>query len=87
LIRVPCVDDDSGILELTETFLGDGDDIGVTPVLSATSALEVLEKEAFDVIVSDYRMPGMDGIELLKALRTKADRTPLHHLDVRFRAP
>jgi len=76
LIRVLCVDDDSGILELTETFLEDGDYIGVTPVLSATSALEILEKEAFDVIVSDYRMPSMDGISFLKALRAKADQTP-----------
>ena len=34
-------------------------------------ALEILEKEEFDVIVSDMRMPGIDGAELLSTVREK----------------
>ena len=32
-------------------------------------ALEILEQESFDVILSDISMPGMDGFELLSRLR------------------
>ena len=32
---------------------------------SGKEALEILEKEPFDVVVSDMRMPGMDGAQLL----------------------
>jgi DNA-binding NtrC family response regulator len=38
------------------------------------AALELLNRERFDVVVSDVRMPVMDGIELLQALtRTQSD--------------
>lgn len=33
-------------------------------------ALELLEKDSFDVLVSDIRMPGLDGISLMKKIRT-----------------
>jgi DNA-binding NtrC family response regulator len=39
---------------------------------SGLEALQVLEREKIDVIVSDQRMPGMTGIEVLKAFKDKA---------------
>jgi DNA-binding NtrC family response regulator len=39
---------------------------------SGLEALAVLERESIDVIVSDQRMPGMTGIEVLKAFKDKA---------------
>lgn len=39
---------------------------------SGAEALEVLEKEHVDVIVSDQRMPGMTGVEVLKAFKDNA---------------
>ena len=38
---------------------------------SGPDALALLEREAFDVIVSDIGMPGMDGVTLLDQIRTK----------------
>ncbi len=38
-------------------------------------ALKVLEKDQFDLVLSDIKMPKMDGIELLKALKTSAPET------------
>ncbi len=40
------------------------------------TALEILSQRKVDAIVSDYEMPGMDGIIFLKMLRNKGDTTP-----------
>ncbi|MFO0974419.1 MAG: sigma-54 dependent transcriptional regulator [Phycisphaerae bacterium] len=41
------------------------------------AALEALRRESFDVIVSDLKMPDMDGIEMLRQLRDAGVDTPL----------
>lgn len=41
---------------------------------SGVEALELLERQDMDVIVSDQRMPGMTGVDVLKACKTRAPR-------------
>lgn len=43
---------------------------------SGPEALGMLSRYPVDVIISDYDMPGMNGIELLAALRSRGDLTP-----------
>ncbi len=75
-IRVLYVDDETGLLEIGKLFLEESGDFSVTTIDSATAALRLLEKENFDAIVSDYQIPGMDGIEFLIEIRARFGEIP-----------
>lgn len=69
-IEVLTVDEDVDMLELTETFLErESDRIVVTTEKQPPVAAERLVDGEFDCVVSDLRMPGMDGIELCTTVR------------------
>lgn len=69
-IDVLYVDDDAGLLTLTKDYLETRHtDISVTTANDVQTALDVLADGVFDAIVSDYQMPGMDGLEFLEVLR------------------
>ena len=70
-IRVLHVDDEPADLEITRIFLKREakDGFEIASVLSAEEALEKLKSEHFDVVIADYKMPGMDGIEFLEAVK------------------
>ncbi|MDP2797561.1 MAG: PAS domain S-box protein [Methanoregula sp.] len=73
-IRVLIVDDESVLLEMGKLFLEQSGEFSVDTVISAPAALDILNKINYDVIVSDYQMPDMDGIEFLKRIRA-ADKS------------
>ncbi|MCK9593720.1 MAG: PAS domain S-box protein [Methanoregula sp.] len=73
-IRVLCVDDEPVLLEIEKKFLEMSGELSVDVILSAEEALNNLNKKSYDVIVSDYLMPEIDGIEFLKRVRA-VDKT------------
>lgn len=77
MLSVLVVDDDPAILEVTQLVLEKSPDIAVRPARTSKEALEILQKNSFDVIVLDYDLPEIDGIEFLKILRGKGDVTPV----------
>jgi len=76
LIRVLHVDDDAGYLKTAKKILEMQGSFQVETVLSVEEAMEKMEKKTFDVIVSDYIMPGKDGLEFLKELRDSGNSIP-----------
>ena len=71
--RVLIVDDEKSIrVTLCEFLRNDGYEAEMAE--DASAALGLLGREAFDVVVSDIVLPGMTGIELLKAVRQTAPR-------------
>ncbi len=75
--RVLCVDDEADLLDSLRLLLRGRYDVSVAR--SATEALELFdtdEQMPFDVVVSDMRMPGMTGAELLTSLRVSHPEIP-----------
>jgi undecaprenyl pyrophosphate phosphatase UppP len=64
------VDDETGFLEINKCLLEKTGDFSVDTAQSAPEALGKIRNTGYDVIVSDYNMPDMDGIELLKQVRS-----------------
>ena len=74
--RVLHVDDESSLLKVARQCLEMQGPVKVDTAESAEEAMEKMKKESYDVIVSDYQMPGKDGLEFLKELREKGNTTP-----------
>ena len=69
-IRVIHVDDEPDFADLTAIHLErERDDFEVVTATSAMEGLEHLAESDIDCIVSDYDMPGMDGLEFLETVR------------------
>ena len=66
--RVLLVDDDPTIRDSMRLFF-DGEECHYTSVESGERALEELACGAYDLIISDYKLPGMDGLEFLGRIR------------------
>jgi signal transduction histidine kinase/CheY-like chemotaxis protein len=69
-IRVLIVEDDDDARALVAKVL-EGQGACVKAVSSARDALDLLEKERVDVLLSDIEMPGTDGYQLIRELRLR----------------
>ena len=66
--RVLIVDDEAGVLSLLNIILTKNR-FEVLEASSAATALDMLEHESVDLIISDITMPGMNGLEFLEEVR------------------
>ena len=69
------VDDEPNMRRLLEISLRQA---GYKPLLAndGKAALEIIQAHHVDLVVSDFHMPGMNGLELLKAIRQQSDTLP-----------
>jgi two-component system response regulator FixJ len=70
------IDDDAAMRDSLE-FLLDSAGFTVTLFDAASVFLEQLPKLEFGCVVSDIRMPGIDGIELLRSMKTRGSNLPI----------
>ena len=70
--RVLVVDDEPSIREIVRGFL-ERDGMTVVEAADGPSAVEVAREAAPDVVVLDLMLPGFDGLEVLRRIRTFAD--------------
>ena len=76
MISVLYVDDEPALLEITKMFLEKNGELSIETVESARVAFDKLRTKKYHVIVSDYQMPEMDGIQFLQKLRAEENKTP-----------
>ena len=75
--RVLLVDDDEALLEALPTALRMRmSEVTVDTCDSAVCALDYIDQTDYDAIVSDIKMPGMDGLALLGAVKVRRPETP-----------
>ncbi|KUK70778.1 MAG: PAS domain S-box [Methanocalculus sp. 52_23] len=70
------IDDEPDLLKIGQLFLEKNPMLTVSTCESAVDAIQILSNHPFDAIISDYQMPGMNGIQFLKHLRQNGDETP-----------
>jgi len=76
-IHVLHVDDDPELVEMAaEMVEREREQFDVETAPSASEGVEQLAETSFDCIVSDFQMPGMDGIEFLEAVREDSPDLP-----------
>ena len=69
-IRVIVVDDDPFVLQALRAYLNEAQEIEVLSTFgSATDAFGFLRNYRVDVLITDVRMPGMDGLQLLTKVK------------------
>ena len=80
--RLLVVDDDSSMLELVQAMLTDSE-WDVETVGDGEEALKRVEAGAYDVVLTDILMPGMDGLTLLSRLRERCPGTRVLVMTIR----
>jgi DNA-binding NtrC family response regulator len=68
------VDDNAEIREIVQEYLADSD-CSIEVASDGNEALEKYDKNPHDIIVTDLKMPGISGIELIKIIKQKTDIT------------
>ena len=76
VLRVLVVDDNASLLRfLVSAFSANG--CAVTQAAAAEQALTLITDQPYDLVVSDIKMPGLSGLDLLRAVKGKQPSTPV----------
>jgi len=73
-MKILVVDDEEGARELFQTILS-GEGYEVTLANDGHTALNLLKTDPFDLVITDIKMPVMDGIQLLQEIRKSGSKT------------
>jgi DNA-binding NtrC family response regulator len=74
--KILIIDDDEGLLHFLTRFFT-RKEYQVEAFNSAQAALELITKESFDLILLDYKMPELNGLEALKQIKSTQVKTPV----------
>jgi DNA-binding response OmpR family regulator len=80
--RVLLIDDDTRMYELLAQYLGQNG-ITVAHAPDGGRGLAALEANAYDAVLLDVMMPGMDGLEVCKRIRARSGQIPILMLTAR----
>lgn len=81
-MKILVVDDFATMRRIIKNLLKQGKYINITEAEDGADALKILKSEKVDFIISDWNMPNMTGLELLKAVRADSELSGLPFLMV-----
>jgi DNA-binding NtrC family response regulator len=67
--RILAIDDEPHMLKLLERIVTEKTSYGITTTGNSLEVPKILEQTQFDLIITDLKMPGLDGIDLLRLIR------------------
>ncbi len=67
--RILAIDDEPHMLKLLERIITEKTTYSITSINNPLEAPGILGTEQFDVIITDLKMPGMDGLEILRLIK------------------
>jgi DNA-binding response OmpR family regulator len=85
-MRVLVVEDEVRLAENVASALRDGPGFAVDCVEDGLTGLHLAENRCYDLIILDLMLPGLDGLGLLKKMRSRGDQTPVLILTARSEA-
>ena len=71
-----CVDDESSLLAVVKQCLEIEGEFQVDTAVSVEEAKKIMKKKIYDIVVSDYMMPGKNGLDFLRELRADGNTIP-----------
>jgi DNA-binding response OmpR family regulator len=82
--RILLIEDDPRLARMVETYLGEAG-FGVTVASKGAAGIALEARQAFDALILDLMLPDMDGLEVCRHIRARAD-TPILMLTARGEA-
>jgi len=73
-MKILLVDDDEWIRDSLSLFF-EAEGCNLLTFETAEEAIEAVRKHAYDIVISDYKLPGMDGLEFLRRVKEKQPKT------------
>jgi len=72
--KILIVDDEEGMREFL-TYMLEGESFQVSTAASGLEALEKIRQEEFALVLADVKMPGIDGLEMLRRIKEMDEQT------------
>lgn len=76
-VKILVVDDDLYNVELIKAELEDEHNYLVTTAATGEEGIQLFQQISFDFVILDFRLPGMDGVELYKRMKQLRPETPI----------
>ena len=75
--KILIIDDEKDLCNITKLNLERTGKYDVTTAYSGEDGLRKATAETFDLVITDFKMPGMDGQQVLEALKAMRPRAPV----------
>jgi DNA-binding NtrC family response regulator len=75
--KILIIDDEPDMLKLLSMIIREKTPYEVTTTNNPVEAIELAKKGGFDLVISDLKMPGLDGIEIIEAVKRLDEDTPV----------